>query len=228
MSRFLLTTVLGLAFSVSLAQFGYASFTFVNDSTITSAISSHSKAAFSQVSADGFNLTRDHSTGLEWLDVSMTRNFSISEALELLGTTTIHGFRLATNAEVSRFVTGGDMSSVDLEWSSALSILDIWGHTFESFGCGFDIVATGRHAGAWTSDGRAFLFTESVWSGSGVFVEGNARYFHESMIDGQFGYATCPMGVALVRIIPEPNSLLLFGIGACVLPRLRVRRRRSQ
>jgi hypothetical protein len=70
------------------------------------------------ISADGFNITRDTSTGLEWfdLDLSVGRNFDdltgVDGSNEFLTGGDFEGFRYATHLELTGAVNGPQLDSL--------------------------------------------------------------------------------------------------------------------
>lgn len=74
------------------------------------------------VSADGFNITRDTSTGLDWLDVDVSVGISFTDVSAQFGAGQLfEGFRYATKLELSGETAGGQVAS--LYKSSDLSVL---------------------------------------------------------------------------------------------------------
>ncbi len=88
---------------------------------------------------DGFNLTRDTTTGLEWLDLTLTKGLSYDDIASGAGGFLSAGFRIATTSEVATLFThagatnlAGD--SLPAQFSAAFNLISLLGCTFACAG----------------------------------------------------------------------------------------------
>lgn len=118
-----LSFLLGSAFLAPASAI--AGFQLIND---TSVVGNGSAAT------DGFNITRDTDTGLDWLDVTLSQNYSYDYVASQFGVGgEFEGFRYATLAEVYTFWTNGGITNhVDntfLYQPEIEQMIDRWGQT---------------------------------------------------------------------------------------------------
>ena len=160
---------------------------------------------------DGFNLTQDTDTGLEWLDVPLTDNQSFNSVIGVFGA---FGFQYATITQICGLFTNfGDVLpnclganvADPIAMLSANTLIGLLGQTFggaASVTCGF-------------FDGGGLVGVATINVISGCL---SATPFTAQTLGGAVGFDdTLGSGIGswLVRPIsvPEPSTLALFGIG---------------
>ena len=95
----------------------FSLFITTQSTLLSAAISLHNDFSLA-ASADGFNITFDSSTGLEWLDldVSVGRTFNdlsgVDGSNEFIGGGDFEGFRYATRLELTGAINGPPLFSV--------------------------------------------------------------------------------------------------------------------
>jgi PEP-CTERM motif len=175
-------------------------------------------------------LTFDTATGLRWLDLTESADFSHDQLLQALGPgQTFEGFRLATRDEVAGLFTA---AGFDL---SAAAIQNFVPQNFDP------AVALGGLVGVLGNNGNCgtgctFSFTAGFTAGPPTipqtFAEANFAFFDNSqgqdpndpmaplgraILDGgSFGNSDPGQGAWLV-LVPEPGTILLFAAGVAGL-----------
>lgn len=153
--------------------------------------------------------TYDKSTGLTWLDFTVTKGNSYADVAS------ISGWRVATNSEVETLIsnnftdpdynTDGYMNVFDdsLEFDEAAAFAGMFGVTFGyySHGIYLDENATLRMAGVDTTTGKYTIFGEDYTRDYSSY----ASNFHPAL------------GVYMVKEaitdVPEPTTLAIFALG---------------
>ena len=173
---------------------------------------------------------------IEWLRWSETLGMSIREALNIHGS---EGWRLASNEEMARLLTdffSGTYWNPDEEtWSynyfdnytwgkpEVLGFYSLYGGSYNER---YDQYKSSAKFGS-DDDGDGFFRNVSTWSGSGVTGQQVAMggdihdYTYEPYVTLD---TTSWGGVALVRDVPSPATLMILLTG---LTMLRIRLRRS-
>lgn len=195
----------------------------VNDATLNSL----------GVAQDGFNITRDLNNNRDWLDFSLTINKSFNSVAPLLGTGGIlEGWRYATAADFEQL---GQAAAIPA------SVIDQFAASAAS--APPELIVLQRALGTTRfSDTSSFaVFDEIGVSTSSKRLGGItlARAIFDIPNDPQVWLPQSwgpndvnpSVGVALVRdnvaAVPEPTSLAVFAIGACVAGLGAARRRRG-
>jgi hypothetical protein len=96
---------------------------------------------------DGFNITRDTQSGLDWLDVTLSTGYSYNQVVEQLGDgRAFEGFHFATEAElVVLFEHAGLDIDAHTPVEPAIALLDLVGISVTSGG--------GGHIAGYFNDG---------------------------------------------------------------------------
>jgi hypothetical protein len=194
-------------------------------------------------SADGNNLTRDTSTGLEWLDIDISLGRTWDDLVGNDGSNEFapggdfEGFRFATLIEFTGQTPGPQLDS--LMKSAGLGV-----PTFSSIG---------TYAGVHALIGLVGCFANCptygyAWGAIEHHTTGlETEIFIENFASSGFSWGRADQGVALtpfatnhpdqgfplqkgnwlVRPIPEPGSALLLGLGLAGLALRSVRQRRT-
>lgn len=159
---------------------------------------------------DGFNITRDTQSGLDWLDVTLSTGYSYNQVIEQLGDGgAFEGFRHATEAElVDLFEHSGLDIDAHTPVEPAIELLDLVGISVESRG--------GGHIAGYFSDGDtnssvglATLIAPTRQEESyDIFIWKNSRSSSQaSSITGSWLIRDTPINV------PEPAAILMCTIG---------------
>ncbi len=177
---------------------------------------------------DRGNTTYDPNTGLEWLDLRLTAGRSYQSILNgWQGYTTSDGYRFATRNEIQQLFMDAGATPVGSGWNSsdtaaARYLLSLLGITLSV-----------------TSADRSWMFfdpsTDPSLPGpsyvpSAVFgiwraYDGDQAIFTVPGITVSKDYSSSEMASALVRVVPEPSTWVLFAT-ALGINLLAVRRRR--
>lgn len=205
-----------------------ASFTYTNDSTINSAISNGLLGSHSALSSNGYSLTVDELSGLQWLDISVTRGLSRTQVTDLMSDNgPLKGFRYASIEEISSFLTRAGVVGVGLSstqsshYSASISLHGLWGYSRDgvtSNWYGNSIFGDFIHNTGWIRLSSGVSYSWWTWQPS----YSTSAYSYNSAPNVTPGF-----GSALVRqsvVVPEPNALLLFYLGSCLMANLRLRR----
>lgn len=211
-------------------------------------VSSSAAAALTEVddltlpaSPDGFNLTVDDVTGLEWLDLTVTAGRTYDDIVGNDGTDELgpggdfEGFRYATDLEVSGWINGPQQDSLFSNFGMT--------STFASIG-GFDIVRSymaylGCQGSCGTFGFIQGLALDDLDSGQFVWFKAEAGPSQGSMF-GSLGVSldtpqmslptngsSSSFGHFLVRAVPEPGVALALALGTASLAGLSGRRSRA-
>lgn len=170
-------------------------------------------------------LTFDHASGLEWLDLTVTRGQSFNAVAGLLDST-YKGFRFATPDEVLGFFSSGGVTPG--RNASASGLLDLWG-TLGSAGV-FGFGASGSIA--LTAQERDIgLFQNHVaykLSYSNLPLVGSYSVIASLPVLDSFGPSY--VGSALVRAVspvPEPATYGMMVAGLGILSLMARRKKKS-
>lgn len=158
-------------------------------------------------SSDGMNITRDTSTNLEWLDLTVTTGSSFNDvSAQLTAGGTLDGFRFATTSEVAAlwssfgFSPGFDGNSSNPEILTAVTFL---GNTF-------GVSAAEGFNGLYDDSGTGNDPTRIGWARAFV-VPSDPRWQADINDDNRlFSQSTGDTGAYIVRSVPEPSSILFF------------------
>jgi hypothetical protein len=177
---------------------------------------------------DRGNTTYDPNTGLEWLDLRLTAGKSYQSIRNgWQGYTTSDGYRFATRNEVVQLFIDAGATLAGSGWSSSDTAAAK--HLLSLFGTTLSV----------TSADRSWMFfdpsTDPSLPGpsyvpSAVFgiwraYDGDQAIFMVPGITATQDYSTREMASALVRVVPEPSTWILFAT-ALGTKFLAVRRRR--
>lgn len=159
---------------------------------------------------DGFNITRDTQSGLDWLDVTLSTGYSYNQVIEQLGDgRAFEGFHHATEAElVVLFEHAGLDVNAHTPVEPAIALLDLVGLSVESRGGG-QIAGYFNDGDTNGSVGLATLIapTRQVESYD-VFIWKNSRSSSQaSSITGSWLVRDTP------NYVPEPAAFLMCTIG---------------
>ena len=168
-------------------------------------------------SADGMNITRDTTTNLEWLDLTITLGSSfIDTSTQIASGGSLEGFRYATTSEVltlwSNFgFSPGSGGGFNPGITDAVSFLGNTSTGVYSATGFFDDSDSGTDV---SHVGWARAFNHPTWGSwqADCFIDNHTRSIPKS-----------ESGSYLVRSVPEPSSFSLF---AMLLPFAANRRRR--
>ena len=189
-------------------------------------------------SPDGFNITVDPLTGLEWLDLTVTMGRSFDDIVGLDGTDELgpggdfEGFRHATAAETTGWQNGPQLDSLFKNFGMGSTFGSIAGYDivtdFMSYlGCFTNCTTYGFGQGVYVANGdpldptwvqyerfpsQGFLVGSLITSASGPFT---SRALNGS---------SAAYGHFLVREAPEPSLGLMLGGGSVLLTALGRRR----
>ncbi len=144
-------------------------------------------------------LTRDTASGLVWLDLTQTVNLSVNQVLGGAGGFIAAGFQYATTGEVIGLYTAAGMPNVP--GSSAANIPGV-SLLLQLMGCTGDCGGGNPYAGGFTATplGGAFITLSGIAQPSLCCIASN-------------NLTNLAIGSYLVRPVPEPITLLLFGTG---------------
>ena len=195
--------------SITLAASAFVLSTSVNAALVGI---NNSDMSFLGASEDGFNITLDTSTGLEWLDWSLTLNRSYDDVFAQTQGGNLDGWRYATEAE---FVTLAVSAGIPLSFLD-----DDPGGTHP----GFEVFNTLLGSGAIDNESFAIsAFSASSGThalggfsiGQGWFEVPNALR-HNLNNNWSDADTNTRVGSALVRdtsVVPVPAAVWLFGSG---------------
>lgn len=158
----------------------------------------------------------DTGTGLEWLDLHLTDGKSVNQALALHP-----GWSLASDAQVIALLTNAGFGLMDNTSRAAdkpivLGLLSLFGCT--NFCAGnFELA---RGFATWSGGGltRPLFGLSTLPSPSGG---GYAAI--TSLLTPNYDLVDATAGVYLIRVVPEPSTLVLVGLGLMTLARWRSR-----
>jgi hypothetical protein len=159
---------------------------------------------------DGFNITRDTQSGLDWLDVTLSTGYSYNQVVEQLGDgRAFEGFHFAMEAElVVLFEHAGLDIDAHTPVEPAIELLDLVGISVESRGGGHiagffndgDIDSSVGLATLIAPTGREERYNVIIWK--------NSRSSSQvSSITGSWLVRDTPTNV------PEPAAFLMCTIG---------------
>jgi len=219
---------LSLMLLVSCSSFALAAIQVANDASIVG----NGSAAL-----DGFNLTRDTATGLEWLDVTLSSNWSFNavNAARDPGEQ-FAGFRYATREEVQAFwlhagVTSDNFfsteDSIDMD-----ALLNKWGTLSSGNTNNIPFIASDAVT-AFTGGGSGHYMASLQSNVGGLTATGapSGDLALSASVSVPDASASEIRGSALVRNtpqgVPEPSSIAVWGLMASVGLGAAYRRRRA-
>jgi len=162
------------------------------------------------LSANDAFITRDTTTGLDWLDVTLTINRSVNEVLGGYGGFINMGFRYATTDEVMTLYMHAPIvnfvSDIPANWPGAENLIRLMGATHGS-----------PNDTEW-SQGFAGLNEPSIGSAYAPVIFSNLIESQGAgadilVVPTAFDVADGNIGNYLVRAVPIPPALYLFGSG---------------
>jgi hypothetical protein len=184
-------------------------------------------------SADGFNITLDTSTGLEWLDVAVSADYTFQTIQSQFGPGGLfHGFRYATDLELtgntpqgqvdSLFKSAGIGPAIVFSQANYALVRGLMGFVGSSgntaqFGYAYGSVVSAQNPSVELDGKIEALFSQGSDTGeSGVTAFGAF---------GPRAINTTDVGLPVVRgnwlvraeSTPEPSSALLAGLGFVIL-----------
>jgi hypothetical protein len=159
---------------------------------------------------DGFNITRDTQSGLDWLDVTLSTGYSYNQVIEQLGDgRAFDGLRFATEAElVGLFEHAGLDIDANTPVEPAIALLDLVGISVASRGGGH-IAGYFYDGDTNSSVGLATLIAPTGREESyDIIIWKNSRSSSQvSSISGSWLVRDTPNNV------PEPAAFLMCTIG---------------
>ena len=158
-------------------------------------------------------ITRDTTSGVDWLDLSVTDGMSVSAALSSYSA---DGFRWATNEDISGLFNAFSMPVINttpvLNELVSLGIDINTGNIFQSY-FGSTVNSTTGHASGYYQNPNDSVGSETyACIGDGCLNEGFVRQWEHSY--SLTGHSS--IGVFLVRdvsAVPVPAAVWLFGSG---------------
>jgi len=156
----------------------------------------------------------DTTSNLEWLDLHLTDGQSVNQALA-----NNPGWSLASDAQVTALLIGAGFSALDntsraVDRPVALSLLSLFGCT--NFCAGnFELA---RGFATWSGGGltRPLFGLSTLPSPTGG---GYAAI--TSLLTPDYDLVDATAGVYLIRVVPEPGTVVLVGLGLVTLARIR-------
>lgn len=168
--------------------------------------------AFLGVSEDGFNITLDTSTGLEWLDWSLTTGRSYNDVFAQTAGGNLNGWRYANEAD---FTSLAQAAGIPTAYYDAAP-----GGT----NAGFEILNTFLGSGSINNESLAISAELSLMPGShilggfissqSIFLTASPTAAGQNGLNDEFSYERA--GSALIRntsVVPVPAAAWLFGSG---------------
>lgn len=194
-------------------------------------------------SPDGFNLTQDLTTGLEWLDVTVTEGRTFDDLVGNDGTNEFEpggdfeGFRHATALELTGWTPSGQLDSLFSNFGFTSTFSSIGGYPlvrgFLSYvGCVGSCGTWGFIQGAYVEDlveplAPRWAKAEALFSQGNNFGRLDAGTSLPLVSFPTNGSVTI-YGHFLVRPLPEPATTTALGAGIAALAFLARRRRAHQ
>ncbi len=169
-------------------------------------------------SADGFNITTDTLTNLDWLDIDTTTNISFDEMSALIGVGELQGFRYATLSEIDTFFTHLGLPTAPLPGSlstpdpNGTLFRDAASHTGAALNGG-NLSISGWHSVSARPDSAPLL----VIVLHPVSFQETSTYakitdFPPSSPSPTFGNWIVRPAQSPDGVIPEPSSVVLWGL----------------
>ncbi len=169
-----------------------------------------------KIAGDGLAIL-DTTNNKEWLDLTETANLTTDYVFGQLGPGgEFEGWHIATALEALELLVSAEIPDIDNQWTAANvapveQLFGIWGELgndpFNGIRVSYfaiDHLTTQYCAGSI-----------AIGSSTYEFGKGYAREFSYGNIDTE--YHNPLFGVALVRVVPEPASLLLLAFGGLLI-----------
>ncbi len=165
---------------------------------------------------DGFNVTRDTISGLEWLDLTLTTGYSFNEILpELEVNGSLEGFRHATRDELVGLFASAGIPDVDFWPGTAANRLptmhlqDLLGITSPGFPQP-DLFSTLGVTGELRGNGHQTATIRHNDQIGAAFLPDSGS-FNPDSFESEIG------GHWLLRTVPEPSSVVLLAFAFAAL-----------
>ena len=157
---------------------------------------------------DGFNITRDTSTNLEWLDWSLTLNRSYNNVFAQTQGGDLDGWRYATESEFESLAVsaGIPITFFDNNPGGTDPAFDLLNGFLGSGEPGSSIAISAVSLSSNTHSLGGFNGLQEVYD----VPNANAVILNPELSDAS---SVSSVGSALVRVVPAPAAVWLFGFG---------------